>query len=1171
MRIDKLELRAFGPFTGVALEFPSGERGLHVIFGRNEAGKSSALRALDAALFGIKGQTNDNFVHEYTALRIALTLANSSGDRISFVRRKARKDPLWNQDESDPVASDALRPFLGSLDSEEFQRVFGLDHVRLRDGSERLLDAAEGVGAAIVGAALGLNDLRAVRAAIKQEEATLFAPRASKPTINAAVTNWKRLQEELRRNSLSASAWTKARQEAERSAGDRANADGLEKELRVRIAELEFVQRNRPRVVRLVALREKLTRLTDVPDLDENFEVRRQAAEEMRHKADVLLGQCREAEKKRREKVESLPSDFAYLDHEQEVQELDDLSRKVEKGITDQVGLRTKAAAAAASRDQVARGLGLTVPLDASKLEDLRITLGNQERCEELLKDHTRITTSLHEIADRLLTLRVDLEACEERLKSCEDAIDPAPLARAVTAAMKLGDIDGQVDRSSAELDRIDRVMKDGLTGLPGFSGSIEDLAARPVVGPEELEDFQRRFNALDEEERRSREKKEELVELRRHLGEEISRLSEQGAVPSEQDLGEARDRRDAQWRLVRRAWLDNEKIEEEARAIDADRPLPESFGRSIEQGDGIGDRLRRESDRVAQIAERRHRHQQTNDDLAALAEAERECARRREQLGGEWKVAWEGSGLEVRSLAQMKDTLTLRGQLLEQAEHQRALVATIEDIAERIAQGRSDLTTAAGSPVLQDANTGRLGPLLQLAADRREALTEGATARGKEERDRERLAKDIRTEELKRQRLDEELAAWKVAFAAATEGLPTREGDPPDRTTLVLRHVTDLLTQSKEEDSFSRRIMKIDADAEDLARRVREFCATHAADLPTEEAGASIKQLVALVQEKKRQQHRREIASTELSEAEGDRREAEGDFELAKRTLTDLAIEAGASGIDDLPELVRRADEKRALRQRVDEDERLLLGEGCSIAETERRVGALDGLDIEVELIPLNERLKTAALEAETKREQASQKRAAFDALEHEAGAAELAAEAAAVAAQLREDVERYARLVLESHMLATAVERFRERHEAPTLRFASKYFEGLTRGRYCRVETDLDGKGQPFFLVREASDSAAKTLDALSDGTRDQLHLALVLGSLEHRFTSGAEPMPLVLDDILVHFDDDRSLAALEVLADFSRTTQVLLLTHHGRIREQAESLGEARGTFIHNLDCA
>ena len=1171
MRIDKLELRAFGPFTGGALEFPSVERGLHVIFGRNEAGKSSALRALDAGLFGIKGQTKDNFVHENTALRIGVTLTNSSGDRISFVRRKARKDSLWNQDESGPVASDALRPFLSSLDSEEFQRVFGLDHVRLREGSERLLDSAEGVGAAIVGAALGLSDLRAVRAAIKQEAVELFAPRASKPTINAAVASWKKIKEELRRNSLSASAWTKARQGVEQSEGNRANADGREKELRVRIAELEFVQRNRPRVARCVSLREKLAKLADVPDLDETFEVRRQAAEDMRHKADVLLGQCRDAEKKRREKVESLPSDFAYLDHEQEIQELDDLSTEVAKGIVDQVGLRTEAAATAASRDQIARGLGLAVPLDPSKREKLRIALGNQERCAELQSDHTRITTSLQETDDRLLALGADLEACEERVNSGEDAIDPAPLARAVTSAMKLGDIDGEIARSSAELDRVDRVLKDGLAGLPGFSGSIEDLAARPVVGPEELDEFKGRFNALDEEERKYREKKEELDERRCDLDEEISRLSEQGAVPSEQDLGEARERRDAQWRLVRRAWLENEEIDEEARAIDADRPLPESFGRSIEQGDGIGDQLRRESDRVAQIAERHHRHEQTNDELAILTEAGRECAHRREQLGGQWDAAWEGSGLEVRSLGQMKDTLTLRGQLLEKADRQRTLVATMEHLAERIAQARSELTTAAGSPVLKDANAGRLAPLLQLAVDRREALTEGATARGKEERDRERLKKDIRKEQLKRDRLDEQFSDWRIGFATATEGLPTRKGDPPDRITLVLRHVTDLLTQSKEEDSFSRRIMDIDADAEEVVRRVREFCATHASDLPTEDAGASLKQLVALVQEKKRQKQRLEIASTELSEAEAEYREAKGDLELAKLTIKDLAIEAGASSVDHLAELVRRANDKRALRQSVDEDERLLLGEGCSIAETERRVAALGGLDIAAELTPLADDLEKAAYEAEAKREEASQKRAAFDALGRETGAAELATEAAAVAAGLRDDVERYARLVLESHMLATAVERFRERHEAPMLKLASKYFEGFTSGRYCRVETDLDGKGQPFFLVREASDSAAKTLDKLSDGTRDQLHLSLVLGSIEYRFTSGAEPMPLVLDDILVHFDDDRSLAALEVLADFSRTTQVLLLTHHGRIREQAESLGEARGIFIHKLDCA
>ncbi len=123
--------------------------------------------------------------------------------------------------------------------------------------------------------------------------------------------------------------------------------------------------------------------------------------------------------------------------------------------------------------------------------------------------------------------------------------------------------------------------------------------------------------------------------------------------------------------------------------------------------------------------------------------------------------------------------------------------------------------------------------------------------------------------------------------------------------------------------------------------------------------------------------------------------------------------------------------------------------------------------------------------------------------------------------------------------------------------LGLASRYLAGLTRGAYTRVETDVDDKNRPLFLVREAAPSAAKTVGALSDGTRDQLHLALVLGSLQHHFSAGGEPMPLVLDDVLVHFDDARSQTALETLAWFSKVTQVLLFTHYGKIREQAAGI--------------
>ena len=92
MKIAALELRAYGLFTDVPLDLSAGDFGLHVIFGPNEAGKSSALRALDAVLFGIEGQTKDDFLHEYSTLRLAVTLVNGGGDTLAVVRRKARKN-----------------------------------------------------------------------------------------------------------------------------------------------------------------------------------------------------------------------------------------------------------------------------------------------------------------------------------------------------------------------------------------------------------------------------------------------------------------------------------------------------------------------------------------------------------------------------------------------------------------------------------------------------------------------------------------------------------------------------------------------------------------------------------------------------------------------------------------------------------------------------------------------------------------------------------------------------------------------------------------------------------------------------------------------------------------------------------------------------------------------
>ena len=46
----------------------------------------------------------------------------------------------------------------------------------------------------------------------------------------------------------------------------------------------------------------------------------------------------------------------------------------------------------------------------------------------------------------------------------------------------------------------------------------------------------------------------------------------------------------------------------------------------------------------------------------------------------------------------------------------------------------------------------------------------------------------------------------------------------------------------------------------------------------------------------------------------------------------------------------------------------------------------------------------------------------------------------------------------------------------------------------------------------------------------------------------------MPVIVDDLLVQFDDDRAVATLEVLRDLSEKTQVLFFTHHRHLVELA-----------------
>lgn len=114
------------------------------------------------------------------------------------------------------------------------------------------------------------------------------------------------------------------------------------------------------------------------------------------------------------------------------------------------------------------------------------------------------------------------------------------------------------------------------------------------------------------------------------------------------------------------------------------------------------------------------------------------------------------------------------------------------------------------------------------------------------------------------------------------------------------------------------------------------------------------------------------------------------------------------------------------------------------------------------------------------------------------------------------------------------------------------AEIFARLTGGRYDAVALDRELKA----VARPAEESVAYETAFLSVGAVDQLYLAVRLAICELALP-GDESCPIILDDALVNFDDERCLAALKLLKETALTRQVILFTCHSRETQLLERI--------------
>jgi len=1167
VEIRELNLLAFGPFSERLLDFSTAGGGLHIVYGPNEAGKSSSLRGLKALLFGIPSRTTDNFRYENKDLRIGGTLRSHDGDELAVIRRKGNKNTLLSAD-GGQLADNSLSPFLHGVSAEVFEMLFGIDHEALVRGGQEILEQKGEVGQALFAASMGSAALHAMLEHLETEAGELFKPGGSKPVVNAALKEYSRVLKEINAQSLSSRQWGEARKALERTNKE---LDQLQAELLQCKAErnrLRRIQRALPRITARRELLLKITALGDVVVLAADFGKRRETAARELDKAIATVNGATRT-------LEGLQQQLAAISVNTEILELgetiEDLHARLgghRKAMQDRPHLE-------AERDQL-----LTDTAALLKAVRPDIALADAETLRPVLSRGARITDlgnqrqALIERERQSVKLQREQEArlqkAREERAALAEAGSSEALHKQVTLARRQGDLDESLRTARDEYAALEQACRHDLSRLGAqWQGTLDEIPGLALPSRESIDRFEQAYADVAERTGRLDDRQAEHANMLRETQKQLDEIQYAGSIPAEQDLLDVRSGRQQAWELIRRQWLGGEVVDTEARELDPERALPEAYEFRVTDADDVADRLRREAERVqkqasllAALSDARARAEEVAGERAA-------CAGEQQQIDADWASLWERLAIQPLPPREMRAWLDHMERLrnrIEELHGQRRRMDTLEKTRGLHIQSLQQALQDLGEVVSTTESLESLLTECEAVADRIDNLA----------RQRQALDKEIHTLEqglestrLEQQAASEALETWKGEWQEVIGGLGLGADALPAEVTAILDSVKALFGKQNEADKLQIRIEAIDAEARIFREEVASVAARVGPDIAKLPAEDAVARLTRLLGDTQREHTRRQQFEEQIRKSQDDINRAEATRKTMRERLDALCKEAECPDASGLELAEQRSNEYQNSKHAIDSLELELrdIAEGMTLIELESQVDAADPDTLPGEIESLTGRiddelepLKTQL--AVTKGEQQKE----LDMMNGGDDAAVLADEAQSVLVGVRTNAEQYVRLKLASRILRNEIERYRQQHQGPLLERASEHFAVLTQGSFAGLRADFNEKDEPV-LVGMRPDDARVYVEGMSSGTRDQLYLALRLASLE-KYMESAEPMPFIVDDILVHFDDERSRATLGVLAELARKTQIILFTHHHRLVEQAQALGAALPVMVHEL---
>lgn len=1182
MLIRSLTLQRYGGYEGRELALGPG---LTIVTGPNEAGKTTLLDALSDLLWGMPRPVRHAWA--FSPARLAISAHTECDGRAVAVRRTTRGLFTSREDEPDAPYDPPWGP--GGADARKrWRQGFGLGHEELREGGRRLC-AGGGDLAELVFTARSGRDVRAVVGTLDGEADKLFkSHRGSKSVeVRAAMDRYERTEQAAGEQMARAGEVTALVEEIgrlERRAAELA---------RSRTVAARDSDRARQRVRgheparTLAALRAQRAELAasgvvlDAVRLEE-FEC---ASAELDTAADEIAEHRARAEDLR-ERRAALDVDDGLVADAPRVRELESAAQARAADADRAADLRAEAAqlyrraeAALAGlvaddgRSALQRLAAVHLPADRARdldglAEVLRAAAGATERAEEA---HRVALVQVRDAVDgaggldldrvgRVAEVRQAIEADGSAAALCRVAITERARARTRRdAALAAGGHAGGARSGEAARERAGAGGRRGARAQDGPPGLFDAEGEDPIAVPP-ARDVRRLRAALRGAEQATGHAVRDAEAARarvRAAAEARDAVAAQGRPIDPGTLSGARTERDRQVGA----------LVEVVRAAGGAADLADAAAR-VERAVGAADRIADDmidsADRVAELAHRETELVAARDALAVAEESSAGASAAQREAEAAWAALWTAHAVSVPDpdeadavCAALADAVRAQGEIDEADERLERLAGQARTQQEALAaalacagrpRGGADLDTllVAAADLAAEAGRARDRRVLldRLRADAERAG--GAADAARHERDR---------------------AALRWRFGLGSAGLPA-DLEPAGWATRrdTVADAQDAGSRARRGEADAAALQHgVDAHADAVAALVR----THLP--PAELATDPLARLPELAERV------REVSAAAVSAAHLDdavtaadeaaaraARAAAGSRSVLDRLSVELALTEtlDEGGLDAAAERGARAVD---LDRRADEAARLLAAAAPDLdpdelvaAAPDTETGALDEYRARSE--ETERELEVAHADV---REQLGGLRARRRELEGADQAALLHAEAQEHLARAADAAERYLVVHLQREILRRELDSYERTHASPLLVDAGRLLERLTGGRFVALRPPTEVGAGARSLVAVRADGEELTPSRLSEGTADQVHLALRLAGIGQlqadRAASGLPPVPVVLDDVLMTFDDERAVAATGVLAELAQQYQILLFTHHDHLVSLADTAGQ------------